>query len=328
MATAVLFLLLFTGMLSASEARCAGCHVQTKHVAISPMTLTLGTSAAWDKAELLGSFNGYNYRIFRQGKQLQYETRRGAEVLQVPVDWIFGSGRTGQTFILKHEGQLLESRVSYYPRKNGLDLTIGAANASPANVAEAVGRLMSRSDVSDCFGCHSSGETARSKGGVPPGLIAGVQCDRCHGDSEAHAAKPSKGSMPTLKNAPAESMSDLCGTCHRTWEQVMLMKSRGVSTVRFQPFRLSQSRCYDPADPRISCTACHDPHRPALMETTRTDGACQSCHAGASVKARPCPKASSQCASCHMPKVELPGAHASFSDHRIRVARAGEPYPD
>jgi hypothetical protein len=29
-----------------------------------------------------------------------------------------------------------------------------------------------------------------------------------------------------------------------------------------------------------------------------------------------------------MPKYELPGAHFKFTDHRIRIVKAGEPYPD
>jgi formate-dependent nitrite reductase cytochrome c552 subunit len=37
--------------------------------------------------------------------------------------------------------------------------------------------------------------------------------------------------------------------------------------------------------------------------------------------------ASERCVSCHMPKVELPGAHFKFTDHRIRIARQGEVYP-
>jgi hypothetical protein len=103
----------------------------------------------------------------------------------------------------------------------------------------------------------------------------------------------------------------------------MLLKLKGVNTVRFQPYRLSKSQCYDPADRRISCTACHDPHRPAVMSITQVDKACSSCH---SINA--CPKATRDCASCHMPKYDLPGAHAKFSDHMIRVARAGESFPD
>jgi hypothetical protein len=29
-----------------------------------------------------------------------------------------------------------------------------------------------------------------------------------------------------------------------------------------------------------------------------------------------------------MPKIDLPGAHARFTDHQIRIAHAGDPYPN
>jgi hypothetical protein len=29
-----------------------------------------------------------------------------------------------------------------------------------------------------------------------------------------------------------------------------------------------------------------------------------------------------------MPKIELPGAHRQFTDHQIRIVRAGERYPE
>jgi hypothetical protein len=29
-----------------------------------------------------------------------------------------------------------------------------------------------------------------------------------------------------------------------------------------------------------------------------------------------------------MPKMELPGSHALFTDHQIRIVKAGEPYPN
>jgi hypothetical protein len=40
-----------------------------------------------------------------------------------------------------------------------------------------------------------------------------------------------------------------------------------------------------------------------------------------------CPVAETRCDICHMPKVEIPGTHFKFTDHRIRIMRAGEPYP-
>ncbi len=41
-----------------------------------------------------------------------------------------------------------------------------------------------------------------------------------------------------------------------------------------------------------------------------------------------CPTATKDFASCHMPKVYVPEMHADFTDHRIRIAKKGEPYPE
>ena len=41
-----------------------------------------------------------------------------------------------------------------------------------------------------------------------------------------------------------------------------------------------------------------------------------------------CRVATKDCVTCHMPRLELPGAHKKFTDHKIRVVKANEPYPD
>ena len=37
-----------------------------------------------------------------------------------------------------------------------------------------------------------------------------------------------------------------------------------------------------------------------------------------------------QCVSCHMPKIKVnsPGGLLTFTDHQIRIAKSGEPYPN
>ena len=96
--------------------------------------------------------------------------------------------------------------------------------------------------------------------------------------------------------------------------------------MRFQPYRLTNSKCYDAADSRISCTACHDPHGAVVRDTSFYDSKCQACHATATAKQ--CTVASANCVSCHMPRVELPASHFAFTDHQIRIARKGDPYPN
>ena len=62
------------------------------------------------------------------------------------------------------------------------------------------------------------------------------------------------------------------------------------------------------------------------------DGKCLACHApappSAATAAKVCPVSKGNCVSCHMPKVELPGSHARFTDHDIRIVRANESYPN
>ena len=59
---------------------------------------------------------------------------------------------------------------------------------------------------------------------------------------------------------------------------------------------------YDP-----KCLACHLT-KPSDAKTVRRN-------------ADACPVSTKQCVTCHMPKVELSGMHASFTDHWIRVVR-------
>jgi hypothetical protein len=124
----------------------------------------------------------------------------------------------------------------------------------------------------------------------------------------------------------AEEISNFCGQCHRTWDEIASHGPQGIGNVRFQPYRLTNSKCYDTEDKRISCIACHDPHQEVVQDIRSYDSKCLGCHAGKQAKAKGCPVEKQNCVSCHMPKLELPGAHFKFTDHEIRVVK-GE-YPD
>jgi hypothetical protein len=157
---------------------------------------------------------------------------------------------------------------------------------------------------------------------------------------------------------------DFCGACHRTWADVVLgeQKLRSVMNVRFQPYRLEDSKCWrnSQGDSRLRCIACHNPHEQLNQDASSYDAKCLTCHASAgtdthatvqnaahekspaektsqefSAAAKPayegsakiCPQAKSNCITCHMPQVEVPSVHATFFDHRIRVVRPNAPYP-
>ena len=119
---------------------------------------------------------------------------------------------------------------------------------------------------------------------------------------------------------PVDSV-DFCGACHRTWADVMEGGMVGVATVRFQPYRLETSRCWGKGDARITCLACHDPHQPLAHDPGSYDNHCLRCHLAAKGSkgasdhpGAACPRSTKDCATCHMPKYEVPGTHTRFTD--------------
>ena len=113
------------------------------------------------------------------------------------------------------------------------------------------------------------------------------------------------------------------------------MNVQGTGNVRFHAYRLVNSRCYDSDDARIGCVACHDPQQSPNHDASFYDAKCLACHssnggaaAGRAANAPACSVGSAKCSGCHMPKVELPGGHFAFTDHQIRIVRAGDPYPN
>lgn len=322
---------------------CAGCHrAKAARQPQTPMGRALlllpGPDSSLKANPKLTFHKGdYTYTVETQGDNSIYSVTDGKGTISSPIHWSFGFG--AQTWVFEREGKWYEGLVSYYPNVQGLDITIGDAALTPQTLEEAFGRPLLHSETKDCFGCHATNAAQDGKLNLDS-LQAGVRCEHCHAGSNTHLLDSLQGQFdsapPKLGKMTAEDISSFCGQCHRSWEAVVRGRTRGVINVRFQPYRLANSRCFDGADPRISCLACHDPHQDVVREDASYDGKCLACH-GASTQAAPasaaavaksCPVSKTECVSCHMPKVTLPGGHMKFTDHEIRVVKAGEPYPD
>jgi len=321
---------------AAGDSACAACHAQeTSHFAATPMAHALQTVERCDilknHPNLQFQEGSYHTQIKREGNRSIITVTRGAESFTVPVLYALGQGKAGQTYVFQYDGAIYESRVSFYDAPAALDLTIGDIGTKPQTMVEAAGRRLVPVDAANCFGCHSTGGAA---GGILhlESVVPGVGCQSCHGQVEKHAAAVRAGNvaaakLPHLADLAAEDMAELCGRCHRTWAQIAQTGMRGPNTVRFQPYRMTNSKCYDVEDRRIRCTACHDPHGQLDTNPASYDSKCTACHSTA-LHTKVCSVAKENCVTCHMPKVDLPGAHARFTDHQIRIARAGDPYPN
>lgn len=293
----------------------------------------------------------YHYEIKTAGAQSQYTVTDGKRSLTFPLLWAFGASRVGQSYLFHKNGDegFYEARVTYFDTLKNLHFTPGRALASPKNIDEAMSRLVPPGEVARCFACHTTGANIGTDVNTHDPIL-GVSCEACHGPGAKHvaameAAKLSGISIEdkgiedkgTIFNAgalsPVDSV-DFCGACHGTWWDVKITGVSGVGSLRFQPYRLQNSRCWGRGDPRITCVACHNPHQPLVTDSAFYDQKCLDCHLttrGAKLTADhpgpACPVSSVDCASCHMPRFEDPDMHYKFTDHQIRVVRAGEPFP-
>jgi nitrate reductase cytochrome c-type subunit len=334
---------------SEAPATCNKCHVEALTQPTTYMARALeaveNSKILVDHPLLTTSVGKYSYRIERKGSQSEYTVTDGTKTVTMPIRWVMGaSSALGQTYILEKDGELFESRVSWFRELDGLGPTMGSGGNVAPDINQAAGRLMSDDDKRRCFGCHAT-NAVQGRELTLDKLTPGVQCGHCHQAIDAHLSAVLAGNhqpspppdLHKLIGLSAEQASNFCGQCHRTWAEIALQGNPSIGNIRFQPYRLTGSKCYDPDDARISCLACHNPHHDFNPQTVNFDNKCLACHAGGNASntkparlkagAKACPVAKEKCVSCHMPKLDLPGAHYKFTDHRIRIVKPNEPYP-
>jgi Cytochrome c554 and c-prime len=327
---------------------CTECHELKSDTAQSTAMFHAATSAPDSKSlrdhnSLLFQIGLYTYRLLTASEKSTLTVSNRTASLSVDLLWALGSAHMGQTFLYQQNGNFYESHVSFYAAAHALDITPGQSRSIPATLAAAAGRAIPANETRLCFGCHTTASTTKNQFD-PSAAYPGVTCEACHGPGSRHvgaarARTEKRGSgliFNPAKLARVDSV-DFCGACHRTWQDVISgqMIEAGVFNVRFAPYRLENSRCWAEGDARITCTACHDPHKPLSHEVASYDANCLACHAASPAEKKSqnhpggaCPVANKNCTSCHMPKVAPPNLHSTFTDHWIRVARPDSTYPE
>ena len=326
---------------------CVMCHAQ-KVASQTATSMARASTRAADSDQLKAHPNlslqlgSYSYKLLSGNGSAVLSVSAGEEGTSKNLEWAIGDGRFGQTFIYREQSRYYESQLSYYSRLNGLGTTTG--HMEPKTLETAAGGLTTPIMIHQCFGCHSTASTTKSRFD-PDGATMGITCEACHGPGASHVLLESQtgetgGSSGSIMNpanlGPWDSV-DFCGACHRTAADAVIsgLSKMGAGSVRMQPYRLQKSKCWGSGDARITCTSCHDPHVQVVSDPAVYDSKCFGCHlqktigkAGAVHRAPACKVGKKDCVTCHMPKVEVPGTYTTFTDHWIRIARKGAPFPD
>lgn len=254
----------------------------------------------------------------------------GEKEMRLPVQWAFGAGVHGVTFLSSLEkGKYLEYLLSYYSQTGRLDFTPGQGEKKFRDLVEALGQVQDRVEAFRCFSCHTTGTLDRADvENITVGEL-GVRCEACHGPGLRHlqavGEQDWEGARKNVENPrrySAGKILELCGRCHREPPVgPSRVNWRDPVQARFQPIGLSQSRCFQRSRGELSCLTCHDAHADAKRADPNFYSAiCARCHSDLQFPpAKICTREqTSDCVSCHMPKVEAM-RHMEFSNHWIGI---------
>jgi hypothetical protein len=328
----------YVGDKTCSECHAAEAATQTRTAMARALSLISECQVLQRHPSLHVRLGRYDYWITTAKGWAVYRVSDGRAAISIPLRYALGMGGAGQTYLFSYRGAFYESQVSYFNAIRGLDLTLGHDQAQPTRLEAALGVRLSKEDALRCFACHSTAAANNSRL-LLDRMAPGITCEGCHGPGSEHVVAVKSGNRAGLHifdpgKLSASDLLDFCGSCHRTALDVASLNISGVRTVRFQPYRLFLSRCFVSSNGGISCLTCHNPHAPLEHSETFYDSKCIACHGahgpsgpGPKRRATACPVAKNNCIICHMPKYMLPGGHCRFTDHNIRVVRAGESYP-
>src|SRR5258706_8077232 len=161
-------------------------------------------SAAPPLTEFFHETSGRYYSVVeRSGENfLRRSQAGGANVIEKRIDYAIGSGNHSQTFLHRDpRGRLIELPVSWYSQRGGYwAMSPGYDRPDHSDF---------RREVSDsCLFCHN-GYPSQANGG----LASGIDCQRCHGPGEAHAAGRRGALVKPARPSPERQMG-IFMQCH------------------------------------------------------------------------------------------------------------------
>jgi hypothetical protein len=276
---------------------------------------------------------------YRAGRMFHVLFERGLTA-EYRVAYQIGSGSKGRTYAVKVGEYLLESPLSWY-QSSAWDVSPGFESLQLLD--------FDRPITANCLFCHAGKARFADADGRrldisgDGGRLEAITCERCHGNGEAHARRPSSKNIVNPAKLSGAARDSVCEQCHlegetrvpnpgktlddyrpgepleRTMVTYLFHRTNADKPAVSQVEELAESSCA--RNGKLWCGSCHHPHGPSSQVVQ----VCRSCHSGLSKAAHPA--AQNECTSCHMPARPANNiAHLAVTDHRIRRPnQAGNP---
>ena len=251
--------------------------------------------------------SGRFYQMARNGEGMvfrrwrQDEKGRRVDQLELPVDWVLGSGHTSRVYLYgTPSGELFQLPLAWYTQEKAWAMAPGYDRADHEEVSRRIRR--------ECMFCHNAYPAPEREGSrfnalptFPRQLPEGIGCQRCHGPGAAHVdlvtggeTRPAEIAKSIVNPAklPAERSREVCYQCHlqpsvsligvrrfgredysfrpgeRLADYLVAVDPKEAGQERSErfeinhhPYRLEQSACFKQSAGALSCLGCHDPHR-------------------------------------------------------------------
>ena len=267
-------------------------------------------------------------------------------------DIVMGSGRKGQSYLSWLDNIVFQLPVSYFvPAKSWIN--------SPGYPPKFV--LFNRNIPIGCFECHSS--YIKRTGTQPSNnylidyfdkkqIIYGIDCERCHGPSLAHAeyqeenpGSAKSGFETNIKTLNRQAKLDMCAICHsgsnltgslpfnytpgaKLSEYIHPdnsdLNTRDVDVHGKQYQLLSASKCFLKSQ-TLTCLSCHNPHEKETNNLLDFSKKCMSCHPDANHNSGTLGNTLQQkqlinCIDCHMPEKRSSAITMKSSEQKDSVS--------
>jgi tetratricopeptide (TPR) repeat protein len=322
----ILFAALGVAPLWAVGERCLPCHAkQVMGYRTTGMARSISSAVPVRNGAFNHTLSGARFQVrIGENGMTHAATWRGLQA-NYRIDYAIGSGRTGHSYFYLWRGTLFQSPVAFYTSRGDFGMSPGYDQRRVPDFERTVG--------ADCLFCH----TAQNG---PLESLTSIDCERCHGNAEAHLTRPSVANVINPARLRPAERDSICEQCHLGGESRILNPGRkfaqfrpgevletifttyvdaehsaGGARVASHSEEIAASRCGQATQARMWCGTCHNPHATPSDPEAWYRQRCLSCHvaveAGGHGEGR-------SCTVCHMPKrppSDVP--HTTFTDHRI-----------